>query len=135
MKNSQYVNRQTAFEYVIYMIVGSYFEEARCKDPVRERGMHFHYRELSEREQLKMEDKCIRYTERFLAELPKGIWKEKVQVRFLKNTGSCTMHARSAPAPRARGISVPASRYRITAPDSSCRILHRGRQSGPVLFP
>ena len=88
MKNSQYVNRQTAFEYVIYMIVGSYFEESRCKDPVRERGMHFHYRELSEREQLKMEDKCIRYTERFLAELPKGIWKEKVQVRFLKNTGT-----------------------------------------------
>ncbi len=86
MKNqSQYADRQTAFNYVIYMIVGSYFRSARCRDRAREGRMHFHYREMKEREQIRMEDVCIRYAEKVLLGLPKHFWEEDVEVRFVRN--------------------------------------------------
>ena len=86
MKNAQLCSRQTAFNYVIYMIVGSYFRKAECRDRARERAMRFHYRQLSQREQLRMESLCIRYAEEMLSALPARFREEDVEVRFVKNT-------------------------------------------------
>lgn len=76
-------DNQTAFEYAVYMIVGSYFQSAGCKSVLQEQRMRIQYWEQKLDTQYRMEDCCIRYVERQLLEqVPKDCWEQKVKVTF-----------------------------------------------------
>lgn len=76
-------NSQIAFEYAIYMMVGSYFKSARCKSRLLEQSMKLQYLEQKERVQLQMEDTVISFVEKKMVPLlPQDLWGEDVKVIF-----------------------------------------------------
>lgn len=85
MRENNYItDNQVAFEYAIYMMVGSYFQKTVCKTDWQEKKLYIHYKEQKESKQYIMEDVVIRYVEKELLEkLPKGIWKETMQVHLV----------------------------------------------------
>ena len=80
MINKQLRN-QRAMEYIIYMMVGSYFKSAKCNSKVLERRLLLHYREMGDKLQIERELKCINYVEGYLMKrVPERIWSEDVVV-------------------------------------------------------
>lgn len=82
-----FVNKQIknvkAMEYIIYMMVGSYFKSAECKTKSLERQLFLYYKELGYKEQTTKEDNCIRFIEHdLLKKLPRRYLKENVKVAF-----------------------------------------------------
>ncbi len=83
MVKLNFTDNQTAFEYVVYMMVGSYFDKAVCKNKLLEKKMYVQYIEQKERNQIQMEDICIRFIEKELMNhLPEQIWGQQVEVKF-----------------------------------------------------
>lgn len=83
MVKMNFTNNQTAFEYVIYMMLGSYFNKTNCKNYLLEKKMRLMYWEQKEKSQIEMERICIRFVENeLLPELPKYIWSQYVEVKF-----------------------------------------------------
>ncbi len=83
MVKMNFTNNQTAFEYVIYMMLGSYFNKTNCKNYLLEKKMRLMYWEQKEKRQIEMERICIRFVENeLLPELPKYIWSQNVEVKF-----------------------------------------------------
>lgn len=79
-----FTNNQIAFDYAIYMIVGSYFRKTTCKNDLQEKRMRLHYCEQKVNNQYRMEDICISYVEKKLMKtLPKEIWDEEMAVKFI----------------------------------------------------
>ena len=86
MVKMQLTDNQTAFEYAIYMIVGSYFNKTSCKNVLQERKMRLQYCEQKLDKQYKMEDMCIAYVEQELRnKIPSRVWDEKVMTRLIVN--------------------------------------------------
>ena len=78
------VDNQTAFEYVMYMMFGSYFHKAVHKNQMLEKKMYVQYMEQKDKSQFQMEDICIRFIEKkLMKELPEGLWNQKVTVRIV----------------------------------------------------
>ena len=83
MVKMNFTNNQTVFEYVIYMMLGSYFDKAVCKNRNLERNLYVQYLEQKERSQIQMENICIKYVEKkMLPHLPEKFWEQEVEVRF-----------------------------------------------------
>lgn len=81
-----FTNNQTAFEYAIYMMVGSYFDKAVCTSNLQEKNMYLQYKEQKRESQYLMEDICLDYLEKNLINLvPSDFWNEKVGVRFVQH--------------------------------------------------
>lgn len=84
MMKMNFTNNQIAFDYAIYMIVGSYFRKTTCKNDLQEKRMRLHYCEQKVNNQYRMEDICISYVEKKLMKtLPKEIWDEEMEVHFI----------------------------------------------------
>ena len=84
MKNTNNTNNQIAFDYAIYMIVGSYFAKTKCNNPILEKRMRLHYCEQKLDNQYRMEESCIRYVEKILLKkLPSQLWESEMQVSIL----------------------------------------------------
>ena len=78
------VDGQMAFEYVVYMILGSYFDKAICKNKLQEKKMYFQYMQQKDKAQIQMEEYCIRFVERVLMpQLPPELWSQQVEVKFV----------------------------------------------------
>lgn len=78
------VDKQAAFEYVLYMMLGSYFDKVACCSPMYEKKMHMQYQQQKEESQIQMEDFCIRFVEKeLMPQLPEDFWKQQMEVRFL----------------------------------------------------
>lgn len=76
-------NNQVAFEYAIYMMVGSYFKKAVCKNKMLEKSMRIQFLEQKEKKQYEMEDRCIRFIEKkMLPSIPDKFWNEEKEVHF-----------------------------------------------------
>ena len=83
MIKMNFTNTQTAFEYVIYMMLGSYFNRTSCKNILLEKKMRFMYWEQREKSQIEMEKICIRFVEKeLLPQLSEHIWSQDVEVKF-----------------------------------------------------
>ena len=83
MIKMNFTNNQTAFEYAMYMMLGSYFNKTNCKNYLLEKKMRLMYWEQREKNQIDMEKICIRYAEKELRpQLPERIWEQEVEVRF-----------------------------------------------------
>ena len=85
MVKMNFTDNQTAFEYTIYMIVGSYFKKTTCLSTLQERSMRLQYCEQKLENQYRMEDVCISYVEReLLSKLPESFWNREMEVHFVK---------------------------------------------------
>lgn len=83
MVKMNFTSNQTAFEYVIYMMLGSYFDKAICKNRNLEKSMYVQYLEQKEKNQIQMEDVCIRYVEKkLMSNFPEKFWEQEVEVKF-----------------------------------------------------
>lgn len=87
MVKMNFADSQTAFEYALYMMLGSYFDKAICRSKWQERKMFVQYQEQKEKQQYILEDICLRYIEKvLLPNLPKDFWQQEVEVRFRPTT-------------------------------------------------
>lgn len=84
MKKEMGKDLQKAMEYVVYMMVGSYFRKTECESRWMEDTLHIEYLETKEKTQDMMEKQCIYFVEKVLRKkLPKQVWNEKMEVRFV----------------------------------------------------
>ena len=87
MQRTNITNKQLAMEYVLYMMISSYFNKAKCKTEFLEKKLYLHYQEIKKEEQFILEDQCIDYIEQELFnELPEEIWKQNVEVVLEKTS-------------------------------------------------
>ena len=88
MEKMNFTDNQTAFDYAIYMIVGSYFKKTSCASSLQERSMRLQYCEQKQEIQYRMEDVCISYVEQeLLPKLPETFWNREMQVHFVRGCG------------------------------------------------
>lgn len=66
-------DEQLAFDYTIYMIMGSFFDKTKAAVPGKERRLRLLYLLLPQKRQYAIEEDCERYFERkILPELPES---------------------------------------------------------------
>lgn len=83
MVKMSFTNNQTAFEYAMYMMLGSYFNKTSCKNRLLEKKMRLLYWEQREKNQIQLEKLCIRFIEKeLIPQLPEDIWNHDVEVKF-----------------------------------------------------
>lgn len=89
MGKMQFTDDQVAFDYVIYMMVGSYFDKTECMNTLQEKKMRLQYCEQKQANQYRMEELCIDYVEKeLLPALPESFWHRQVQVYFVAGHGT-----------------------------------------------
>lgn len=74
--------KQKALDYIMYMILGSYFTKSVCKSPIREKQLLLYYKDLKPTEQVDLENLCIRYVEKFMKAVPEEFWEQEMEVHF-----------------------------------------------------
>ena len=85
MQKMTFTSNQTAFEYAIYEIVGSYFKKAKCQSTIQEQKLIVHFKEQKQDTQCLMENKVDGYVKAvLLKKLPPEIWDEEVTVEIRK---------------------------------------------------
>ncbi len=93
MVNNKAAIKQKALDYIMYMILASYFNKAVCQSPLREKQLFLCYKDIKLDEQLKMEEACIRYIEKFQKAVPESFWKQEVEVHFKgRNASAIEVH-------------------------------------------
>ena len=93
MQKMTITSNQTAFEYAIYEIVGSYFKKARCQSTIQEQKLIVHFKEQKQDTQCLMENKVDGYVKAvLLKKLPPEIWDEEVTVEIRKTPESDLMN-------------------------------------------
>ena len=93
MQKMTFTSNQTAFEYAIYEIVGSYFKKARCQSTIQEQKLIVHFKEQKQDTQCLMENKVDGYVKAvLLKKLPPEIWDEEVTVEIRKTPESDLMN-------------------------------------------
>ena len=80
MRNEKIIKTQKAMEYIMYMMVGSYFKDVKCASHTLEKKLFLYYKDIKVDAQYSLEEKCINYTEKVLMKaLPEKIWNEEVK--------------------------------------------------------
>ena len=95
MTKMQLTNSQAALGYAIYMIGGSYFKKARCKNEIHEKGLRVQYFEQKLDKQYDMEERCINYFEKvILQEVPEELFDRSVEVffKYLPDDKGCEVY-------------------------------------------
>lgn len=78
--------KQMATDYIVYMMVGSYFVKTICSSKTKEKRLFLYYKDIKDSIQYEIEEKCINYVEKkMIKELPPQIWKERVSVTLKSN--------------------------------------------------
>ena len=81
--NNKFAGNQNAFNYAVYMMIGSYFRDMEAISECYIQKLYLYYVENKKERQYDFEDLAIDFAERVLqAELPAEIWKERVTVSF-----------------------------------------------------
>ena len=86
MMNGKKMKRQMVADYIVYMMVGSYFAKTICPSKIREKRMFMYYKDTKEDIQYELEEKCINFVEKkMMKNLPQEIWNERVMVTLKSN--------------------------------------------------
>ena len=81
-------NNQKAFNYAVYMMLGSYFKQMEAVSECYVQKLYLYYVENKREHQYSFEDIAIRFVERVLQkQLPEEIWQERVLVSFFARDG------------------------------------------------
>lgn len=77
------MDQQKAFDYIIYMMVGSYFKTAKAASSSVESSRRLLYMLLGSTAQIRLEEQCeIYFLKEVLPRLPKGFLDTDVRVYF-----------------------------------------------------
>lgn len=83
MNTTMTTKDQKAFNYAMYMMLGSYFRRATVTSQCFIKTMYLYYAELGKEKQYALEDIVIKFTEKILRkELPEDIWEGEVKIFF-----------------------------------------------------
>lgn len=83
MNTTMTTKYQKAFNYAMYMMLGSYFRGATVTSQCFLKTMYLYYAEMGNEKQYAMEDIVIKFTEKILQkELPEDIWEGEVEIVF-----------------------------------------------------
>lgn len=83
MNTTMTTKYQKAFNYAMYMMLGSYFRGATVTSQCFLKTMYLYYAEMGNEKQYAMEDIVIKFTENILRkELPEDIWEGEVEIVF-----------------------------------------------------
>ena len=81
-------NNQNAFNYAVYMMLGSYFKQMEAVSECYVQKLYLYYVENKRERQYSFEDIAIRFVERVLQkQLSEEIWQERVR-SFLASPSS-----------------------------------------------
>lgn len=81
MTNDKRIKNQKAMDYIVYMMVGSYFSSTKCDSFMLEKRLFLYYKDTNVNTQYRLENNCIWYVEKFLKkQLPEHIWNQNVRV-------------------------------------------------------
>ena len=84
--HNKFTENQNAFNYAVYMMIGSYFREMEAISECYIQKLYLYYVENKRERQYDLEDLAIDYAEDVLMkQLPAELWKERVTVSFTKN--------------------------------------------------
>lgn len=83
MLRPNFKDDQKAFEYAIYMMVGSYFKKAVASNKRQEANRRIMYGEQRYDDQYWMEDECEEFVQKKLSKMPESLWKEEMDVSFI----------------------------------------------------
>ena len=79
-------DEQLALDYIIYMMMGSFFEKTKAASAWRERILRLQYQLLPQRIQYEIEEDCEHYFEKkILSELPEDFLKGKATVYWVES--------------------------------------------------
>lgn len=84
MEKMSFSNKQTAFEYALYMIAASSFDKTLSKSKIIEQSMLVQYKEQKPDRQYEMEDFCIAYMDKISKKIPESFFKQNVEVHIVK---------------------------------------------------
>ena len=91
-------NNQNAFNYAVYMMLGSYFKQMEAVSECYVQKLYLYYVENKREHQYSFEDIAIRFVERVLQkQLPEEIWQERVLVSFFARDGRNYVAFQGAP--------------------------------------
>lgn len=84
MKKISVSKNQENLNYAIYMIVGSYFKNALCKNTRLENRLSVQYREQKQENQIALEKRCLDYFKEKLLNKKAlvDVWKQSVVAEF-----------------------------------------------------
>lgn len=73
---------QEEMAYIIYMIVGSYFNKVRCRNAFAEKRLYLYYMEMKNQAQEAKEKKVIREAEKVLGDFEEVLGEMNCEVFF-----------------------------------------------------
>ena len=83
-KNKSNHDNQRAWDYVMYMMLTSYFDETNCLTQFWEKKLSLNYRAMKNQDQYAAEDKCIKVIEdEILPKLPEEFVNSAVDVKLM----------------------------------------------------
>ena len=84
MAKMNFISSQPAFEYCMYMMLGSYFRSTKCLAPLQEKKLRFQYQSQKVENQYQMEDICLRLIKKnLLPKLPMNIGMKDMEVQLI----------------------------------------------------
>lgn len=88
MEKEKNGDSQSAFEYAIYVIIGSYFKKTSCISPLLEKTLKVKFLEQKQDKQASLEESVIGYAEKkLLKAVPAEVFKGEAKVQLgVKNT-------------------------------------------------
>lgn len=75
-------SKQLAVSYVVYMMVGSYFYNTKCRNSMEEKRLFMYYAEMKSKEQIAVETKVIKMVEKLNKEFVETIGTLKSEVHL-----------------------------------------------------
>lgn len=83
-KNKSNHDNQRAWDYIMYMMLGSYFKKTNCITPFWEQKLSLNYSAMKKQDQYAAEDKCIKVIEEeVLPNLPEEFVESEVDVKLV----------------------------------------------------
>ena len=83
-KNKSNHDNQRAWDYVMYMMLTSYFDETNCLTQFWEKKLSLNYRAMKKQDQYAAEDRCIKVIEdEILPKLPEEFVNSAVDVKLM----------------------------------------------------
>ena len=83
MEKEKTNDSQSAFEYAIYVIVGSYFNGTSCISTQLEKTLKIKFLDQKQDKQAALEENCINFVEKkLMRNIPSDVWQGTAQVKL-----------------------------------------------------
>lgn len=118
MEKMSFTNKQTAFEYALYMIAASYFDKTVSKSKLIEKSMLVQYKEQKNDKQFDMEEFCIAYMEKISQKIPESFFRQNMEAHIVKGNAPTEITFKGE-----RGTAVFTVTFGGKNPKINCKII------------